>query len=173
MREKDGFQLGLLSLSLAASLYIEDCSLADFYLKLLSKHKIKFKHFSRYDKRLYDESLTGTDLQDAKQQGAAQRDQIMGFFRDMARQYPDRKSLDQIQADLNARIKDGEALLPRLKNISLIGEGGLLEGTFLQFDSFWFVIRASGTDAVLRYYINGLEVEEMEACQKSLMNLQI
>jgi len=173
MREKDGFQLGLLSLSLAASLFNDGQSIADFYLKLLSIHKIKYKHFNRYDKRLYDESLTGEALQDAKKQGANQRDRIMEFFRDLAGKFTARKSLEEIQTDLNARTKAGEAILPALKNISLIGKGGLLEGTFLQFESFWFVIRASGTDAVLRYYINGLDKEEMEACQKSLMNLKI
>jgi phosphomannomutase len=63
--------------------------------------------------------------------------------------------------------------LPTLKYVSLIGEGGLLEGTFFQFDSFWFVIRASGTDAVIRYYLNGERQEDLKAYGETLMNLSI
>jgi len=82
-------------------------------------------------------------------------------------------SLDEICKEINSKLDKNCKPLPKLYHICLIGKGGLLEGTFLQFKTFWFVIRASGTDAVLRYYINGQDKEEIIAYQESLMSLQI
>jgi phosphomannomutase len=181
MREKDGFQLGFLALSLAAWLYNKDNSFADYYRELIENKNIQNKYFYRDDKTLYDESLSGTKLQQAKKDGEDRRDKVMVFFHGLAKKYPAQMSLDQIQDDLNNRLAAGDVALPPLKNIRWIEDENkkdaeqfnMLEGAFLQFDNFWFVIRASGTDAVLRYYINGLDEEEVKACQKSLMNLQI
>lgn len=171
MREKDGFQFGLLALSLAASLYNADQSFADHYCDLIEKYKIKHKYYSRHDKRLYDESLTGIKRQNAKATGEKQRDKIMKFFNELAEKSSSYSSLEEIRDEINSKLKAGEKSLPVLKRICPIGKGTFLEGTFLEFDSFWFVIRASGTDAVLRYYINGQDRDEIEAYQKSLMSL--
>ncbi|MCK5508314.1 MAG: hypothetical protein KAI50_07310 [Desulfobacterales bacterium] len=173
LREKDGFQFGLLALSLAAFLYNSDQSFANYYCDLILKHNIKYKYFDRYDKRLYDERLSGQMLQNAKSKGKAKRDKVMKFFHDLAAKYPAGLSLDEICKEINSKLDKNCKPLPKLHHIRLIGKGTLLEGTFLQFKTFWFVIRASGTDAVLRYYMNGQDKEEIMAYQESLMNLQI
>jgi phosphomannomutase len=179
MREKDGFQFGLLTLCLSAMLFNSRRSFADHYCYLIEKKKIKNNYFLRYDKRLYDESLTGTQRKTAKKRGEAQRDNIMNFFNTLAEQYSQHKSLEVLRNEMNSRIpKRKKPLpllkpLPHLKYISLIGEGGLLEGAFFQFDSFWFVIRASGTDAVIRYYLNGDSQDDLSNYQETLMSLSI
>jgi len=181
MREKDGFQLGLLALSLGAWLHNENRFFADYYNEILATYKIKNKYFFRADKALYNESLSGAKLQAAKKKGEANRDGVMEFFHGLAKKCPTQMSLDQIQGELNNKLAKGDIALPQLKHIRWIEDDNRLEeetfnrlaGAFLQFDNFWFVIRASGTDAVLRYYISGLDREEIETCQQSLMNLQI
>jgi len=173
MREKDGFQLGLLSLSLAAYLYNSNQSFADHYCDLVVNYKIKHKYFNRYDKLLYDEGLTGNERKEAKINGEVRRDKVMQFFRDLAVKYPAEMSFDSIREKINSKLAKGDKALPLLKQIRLVGEGGLLEGTYLEFDTFWFVIRASGTDAVLRYYFNGQDKNEIGIYKKSLMNLLI
>jgi phosphomannomutase len=173
MREKDGFQFGLLTLSLASFLYNRKQTFADHYCEQIDNHKIKHKYFKRYDRRLYDESLTGIKRQEAKVKGIKKRDQIMEFFRNLAVQYSTGKSSEKICNEMNSKIAKGDKALPQLKRLSLIGEGSLLEGTFFEFNNFWFVIRASGTDAVLRYYLDGENREEIESYQKSLVNMLI
>jgi phosphomannomutase len=181
MREKDGFQLGILTLSLAARLYNQNSSFADYYCELLENYHIKNKYFFRIDKTLYNESLTAAKLQAAKKAGEADRDRVMEFFHSLAKKYPERMSLDQIEDQLNDKLAVGDVALPPLRHIRWIEDDNKQEddtfnrlaGAFLQFDNFWFVIRASGTDAVLRYYISGLDRKEIKACQKSLMNLKI
>ncbi len=173
LREKDGFQFGILTLSLAAALYNSDQYFADYYCDLITDHNIKFKYFNRYDKCLYDESLSGPMLQDAKKKGEATRDKVMKFFHDLAEKCPTLLSLDDIRNEINSKLDSNCEPLPKLDNIRLIGKGTLLEGTFLQFKTFWFVIRASGTDAVLRYYINGQDKEEIITYLESLMTLKI
>jgi phosphomannomutase len=37
------------------------------------------------------------------------------------------------------------------------------DGTYLDFGDCWFELRASGTDAVLRFYIEGKEKERLDA----------
>lgn len=173
MREKDAFQFGLLTLSTGAFLYNSNQSFADYYCNLIQKHNIRNKYFNRCDKKLYDESLLGVERQNAKKAGEARRDKVMQYFHDLAEKQTAGMTLKEISDEINSRRDNKSQTLPELKHICLIGKGTLLEGTFMQFESFWFVIRASGTDAVLRYYINGEDKEEMEACQEALMNIKL
>ena len=71
-------------------------------------------------------------------------------------------------AGLNSRLPSSEATLPQPTRICFVGDGTLLE-----FDTFWRVIMASGTDAVLRYYIEGDKKAEIEAALRSFINLRI
>jgi phosphomannomutase len=173
MREKDGFQFGLLTLCLAAQLFNTRRSFADYYCDLITEKEIKNKYFMRYDKRLYDESLTGIERKKAKERGEAQRDKLVHFFNSLPELYSQHQSLNLTLAEINSRVAEGDNPLPPLRHVSMIGEGGLLEGTFLQFDSFWFVFRASGTDAVIRYYLNGEKQDELNSFLKTLMGLSI
>ena len=71
---------------------------------------------------------------------------------------------------LNSKLLQNQAAQPpcRPKRICFVGDGSLVE-----FDTFWCVIRASGTDAVLRYYIDGTNKTETDSALKSLIALNI
>ena len=168
LREKDGMQLALMTLSLAAYLHNSTQSFADYYCNMIREHNIRHRHADRYDLRLYDESLTGEEREIAKSAGMIRRDKVMEFFRGLAQQASTARSLCDIRDEMNARLADGDKPLPCPQQICFIGDG-----TYLEFDSLWFLIRASGTDAVLRYYIEGQDKGEMDALQRSFLNMQI
>ncbi len=168
LREKDGMQFGLMALSLATYLYNSKRSFADYYCGLIKDHDIRNRFFNRRDIRLYDESLTGTELQNAKADGIKMRDRTMDFFMELAG-----KPLDEIRYEINSKIADAKRAIPRPKRACIVGEGKLLEGMLMEFDTFWFLIRASGTDALIRYYIEGKDKDEIKAYQQSLINLKI
>ncbi len=173
LREKDGMQFGIMALSLASRLFNSNRSFADYYCGLIKKYDIKNKFFKRKDIKLYDENLTGAELEKAKAIGINKRNAVMNFFKKLAEQASDGKSLREILDAINSKLTSGDKAIPEFKRISNIGEGKLLEGTFMEFKDFWFVIRASGTDALLRYYIEGKDKDEITAYQQSLINLKI
>ena len=45
--------------------------------------------------------------------------------------------------------------------------------TFVEFDSLWFELRASGTDAVLRYYMEGRDPELVAELNEAFTRLKI
>jgi len=173
LREKDGMQFGLMALSLATHLYNSNQSFADYYCSLIEKHNIRNRFFNRRDILLYDEHLTGPTREKAKSAGISKRDLTMGFFKKLAEQASAGKSPAEIRYEINSRLADTDKAIPKPKRVCLVGEGKLLEGTLMEFDDFWALIRASGTDALLRYYIEGKDKGEIEAYQKSLINLKI
>lgn len=168
MREKDGMQLALFTLSLAAHLHNSGSSFADFYCQRVSRNRIKNRYFNRRDVLLYDESLVGAERQAAKDAGMLKRDHVMIFFQGLAERFASGESLDKIGDEVNSRLAAGDKPLPHPKKICYLGDGTLIE-----CEPFWYVIRASGTDAVLRYYIEGKDKQELDAAQKSLVNMRI
>lgn len=174
LREKDGMQFGLMTLSLATHLHNTDRSFADYYCDLIERYDIRNRFFVRRDERLYDEKLPpGSEREKAKGEGFKKRDIIMAFFKRLAEEASLGRSLDEIRDELNSRLTDRNRALPTPNRVCLVGTGKLLEGTVMEFDSFWFLIRASGTDALLRYYIEGKNKGEIEAYQRTLINLRI
>jgi phosphomannomutase len=173
LREKDGFQFSLMTLSLAAHLYNSNRSFADYYCSLIEEHNIQNRFFNRKDVRLYDESLTGPAREKAKSNGEKKRDKVMDFYRELAKEASSGKSLDEVHDKINSLLDKGDKAIPKPKRVCVVGEGKLLEGTFMEFDNFWFLIRASGTDALLRYYIEGKDKDEIKAYQQSFINLRI
>jgi phosphomannomutase len=167
LREKDAMQVGALALSLAAHLYNSNGSFASFYCDAIAENDIKDKYFDRRDVRLYDESLLGTERQTAKQAGVKKRDSVMAFFRNLAEKFAS-NPIDDVQNELNSRLPSNDAVMPRPRKICDVGDGTLLE-----FETFWCVIRASGTDAVLRYYIEGATKEGVEVALKSLISMRV
>jgi len=47
------------------------------------------------------------------------------------------------------------------------------DGTLIEFAGQWFELRASGTDAVLRYYMEGLDPAGVGAINSALVALDI
>lgn len=174
LREKDGMQFGLVTLALATHLYNNQQSLSDYYCDLVEKHDIRHRFFNRRDITLYKEDLMDPEeLKKAKSDGESKRDITMDFFKKLAEQATAGKPLDEIRDMINAKLAEGCTYIPKLKRICNIGEGKQLEGTLMEFDDFWLLIRASGTDALLRYYIEGKDKDVTKAYQQSLINLKI
>jgi phosphomannomutase len=169
LREKDGLQVGLIMMSLAAKLKKDDSSLADYYSSIVKDKKIRWLHYIRKDLTLYDESLLGTALDDAKKEGMRKRDLAMDFFKNLVNDFNKGIStLEQLSTRIN-RIAPpgGKGVFPGVSNAKWIGDGTMLECADLRF-----ILRASGTDAVLRYYIEGKEKESMQTVLDMLTKLK-
>ena len=143
-KEKDGMQIGVMALCLAARLRVQDDSFAGYYLELLEKFESRYRFYERRDITLFDESLQGPARDKAKAAGNARKDATVAFFATLEGKVPAEAS-----ALLLDRMPEGSAL-PTINRVFHAGDG-----TYIEFDSLWFELRASGTDAVLRYYMEG------------------
>ncbi len=143
-KEKDGMQVGVLSLALAARLHREGSSFARYYLDRLDRYDITHRFYERRDVTLADESLRGAARDAARAVGNAKKEATVAFFRSLEAMTP-----AAAEAALRARLPAGTPL-PPVRRIFWAGDGTLIE-----FDGQWFMLRASGTDAVLRYYMEG------------------
>jgi len=143
-KEKDGMQIGVMALCLAARLHATGSSFAGYYLELLEKYETRYRFYERRDITLFDESLQGAARNEAKAAGNARKETTVAFFATLEGMDPTAAS--EILVD---RMPEGSAL-PTIKRVFHAGDG-----TYIEFDSLWFELRASGTDAVLRYYMEG------------------
>jgi phosphomannomutase len=161
MKEKDGFQVGLAVMALAARLFLEEKSFARFYVDEIDRNQITYRHYERMDVTLYDESLPPEALAAAKEEGLARRDRVVAFFRSLVD-----RPLEEVSILL--KEKNPQVSLPPVKKILWAGDG-----TLIDFEEMWWEVRASGTDAVLRYYIEGRERDVIRAVNRSMgrMNL--
>ena len=58
--------------------------------------------------------------------------------------------------------------LPEIRRIFHAGDG-----TFIEFAEQWFELRASGTDAVLRFYMEGRDREQVAVLNAAFAGLDI
>jgi phosphomannomutase len=169
LREKDAMQLGLLSLCLAATLHKPRVSFARHYCDLLAQKGITFIHYSRSDVPLYDESRMGAELRAAKQEGFRKRDQVMEFFGRLADEHKTGGlSLEGVRDEINRRTPADKAKLPPLQRVCRAGDDLLLHGVIFETIDLRIIVRASGTDALLRYYVEGTDRETVLAVQETL-----
>ena len=161
MKEKDGMQIAAVILGLAAKLYLEGKSFAEFYDEIIEKHDITFRYYDRMDVKLYDENLPPDELKDARNKGIEKRDRTVAFFKSLIGKEP-----EDVRNILNSKTEDFE--FPPLNKIQWAGDG-----TLMDFEDFWWEIRASGTDAVLRYYIEGRDKEKLFKINNKFKELDI
>jgi phosphomannomutase len=161
MKEKDGFQIGLAVMALAARLYLERRSFAEFYLSGLQAYDIAYRHYERLDVTLYDENLPPDRLPAARAAGIERRDRIVGFFKALC----DRPT-EEVERLLKGKLPG--ISLPRLQAVRWAGDGTLME-----FEGMWWELRASGTDAVLRYYIEGRDRAKIRAANRALVGMDL
>ncbi|MHB8077958.1 MAG: phosphohexomutase domain-containing protein [Candidatus Krumholzibacteriia bacterium] len=159
-KEKDGMQVGVLALALAARLHREGGSFARYYLELLDRYEITHRFYERRDVILADESLRGAEREVARAAGHAKKEATVAFFRALEALTP-----AAAEAALRARLPHG-APLPAVRQVCWAGDGTLIE-----FDGQWFMLRASGTDAVLRYYMEGRQREAVSGLNAALAGL--
>jgi phosphomannomutase len=161
-KEKDAMQIGVMSLCLAARLYREGSSFAEYYLRLLEEYDTRYRFYERQDITLFDEALQGDERESAKAAGNRLKEATVAFF----------ASLEGVDPSEAAKILGG--LLPEsttLPEIHRVFHAG--DGTFIEFEEQWFELRASGTDAVLRFYMEGMDKEQVAALNSAFANMKI
>ena len=161
-KEKDAMQVGVLALCLAARLFREGRSFAGYYLDLLREYRVRWRFYERRDVTLFDESLKGTARQAARDAGNRRKEATVAFFAALIGQ-----TSAAIAGALAARLPAGVAL-PEVARCFDAGDGTLLE-----MDGVWFELRASGTDAVLRYYMEGEDRARVSALNEAFARLRI
>jgi phosphomannomutase len=169
LREKDGLQMSLIAWAMAASLHRSGVSLAEQYCDVISRRKIQYRYNERFDIPLYNESLTGSELQRAKAEGIQKRDRAVAFFREAATafaagQRSESSVRDQLLAANPVAARDA---VPPIKHAAWIGDGSLFDMVGARL-----IIRASGTDALLRYYIEATNRESLGALQQFVAGLR-
>jgi phosphomannomutase len=168
LKEKDAMQIGVAAMSLINDIKAKDKSVAEYYIDLLETNDIKYRYYHREDVVLYDESIVDPEKrQKAKMAGFAKRDRLVGFFKALAEAHQNgNKSLADIRAELQSSIQTN-ALFDEVKNIFWAGDG-----TFIEFLNYWFELRASGTDALLRYYLEGNSEETLNSVLQGLLSIE-
>jgi phosphomannomutase len=161
-KEKDGMQIGLLSLALAAQIHNRGGSFAQYYLDRLERYDIRHRFYERQDVMLYDESLRGDARVAAQAEGNRRKDATVDFFAALEGLSPD-KTATRLTAAASADLP--------MSGIRACFHAG--DGTLIEFDDGWFELRASGTDAVLRYYMEGMEQAAVNRLNTALVNLKI
>jgi phosphomannomutase len=145
MKEKDGMQVAMMNLGIVSKLFLEGKSYAQLYIEKIEEYDIQFRYYSRIDKKLFDESLTGEAREKAKAIGNQAKDYMVETFKSLTKE----RSPENVRQALQTLVGDG-APIPEINRVFWAGDG-----TYIDFGPFWFELRASGTDAVLRFYIEG------------------
>ena len=153
LKEKDAMQIALMNLGIMGKLYLEGKSFAEFYIQKIEEFDIRYRFYERIDKKLFDESLTGKARERARALGNEVKEFMIEAFQALTRGEPVRS----VQRTLQSMVGDG-VTIPEIKRVFWAGDG-----TYIDFGHFWFELRASGTDAVLRFYIEGKEQETLHA----------
>lgn len=161
-KEKDAMQIGVMALCLAARLHNTAGSFAGYYLELLEKFETRYRFYERRDVTLFDESLKGEARDAAKAAGNARKEATVAFFATLEGKEP-----AQVEHILKERLSDPN-LLPAIQRVFHAGDG-----TFIEFENQWFELRASGTDAVLRYYMEGRDRHLVEGLNEALEKMEI
>ncbi len=161
IKEKDGMQVATVILGLAAKLYLEGTSFAEFYTHLIEKYDITYRFYDRMDVTLYNENLPSEELKAAKAAGLLKRDRVVAFFKSLVGKSP-------FEAGELLNSKAGNFIFPKIVKIQWAGDG-----TLIDFEDFWWEVRASGTDAVLRYYIEGRDKQKLLEINNKFRELDI
>ncbi|MBM4129527.1 hypothetical protein FJ250_00650, partial [bacterium] len=163
-KEKDAMQIGVLALCLAARLHAAGDSFAGWYLAALDRCEATFRFYERRDLTLFDESLKGAERAAAQAAGNARKEATVAFFAALEGRDP-----GEVAAALRAALPTLPAgrELPPVQRAYRAGDGTLIE-----FAGLWFELRASGTDAVLRYYMEGRDAATVGALNEAFTRLR-
>jgi phosphomannomutase len=132
-----------------SKLFLEGKSYAREYIDKIEEYKIQFRYYSRIDKKLFEESLMGEAREKAKDVGNRGKEYMVETFKSFTREKSPHAVRQALQELVGEQVK-----IPEIKRVFWAGDG-----TYIDFESFWFELRASGTDAVLRFYIEGKDKE--------------
>ena len=113
------------------------------------------------DKTLFDEKLIGEAREKAKEIGNKVKDYTVDVFKAMIQKKSPREAQKALQKLVGERVK-----VPEIKGIFWAGDG-----TYIDFGTMWFELRASGTDAVLRFYIEGKDKAFLDSLNRAFVSI--
>jgi phosphomannomutase len=161
-KEKDAMQIGVMALCLAARLHREGRSWAAYYRDLLEEHDVRWRFYERRDVTLFDESLKGEAREQARAAGNRRKEETVAWFAALEGRDP-----EDVRAALQDALPEGVEAPPVVRCF----HAG--DGTLIEFAGQWFELRASGTDAVLRFYMEGEDAGRVTALNQALAHLDI
>jgi len=161
-KEKDAMQIGVLALCLGARLHVDGDSFAGYYLAALDRYDTTYRFYERRDLTLFDEALKGDARGAAKAAGNARKERTVAFFASL-----EGRSAQEITATLRAGLP-ADVALPPVERAFRAGDG-----TMIEFAGLWFELRASGTDAVLRYYMEGRDAATVGALNEAFTRMNL
>lgn len=155
-------QIGVMALCLAARLHGQGTSFAEHYLRLLEENGTKYRFYERRDITLFDEALQGAARSEARVAGNRLKEATVAFFASLEGLEPSRA------AAILQPLLPAEVELPVIRRVFHAGDG-----TFIEFENQWFELRASGTDAVLRFYMEGSDQDRVAELNAAFAALQV
>lgn len=155
-------QIGVMCLGLAARLHNRGDSFAGYYLDLLAEYETRYRFYERRDITLFDESLKGEARTAAQAAGNARKEATVAFFTGLEGMAPDAAA-----ARLLDHLPEG-VVLPLIRRVFHAGDG-----TFIECEGLWFELRASGTDAVLRFYMEGRDAETVAKLNEAFTRIEV
>ena len=161
MKEKDGMQIALMNLGVMSKLYLEKKSFAELYVEKIEEYDIRYRYYGRIDKTLFEESLTGEAREKAKAIGNKAKDYVVDAFKALTRKKSPQEARDALQKLVGEGVR-----VPEIKRVFWAGDG-----TYIDFGTMWFELRASGTDAVLRFYIEGRDKAFLDSLNKAFVGI--
>ena len=161
MKEKDGMQIALMNLGVMSKLYLEKKSFAELYVEKIEEYDIRYRYYGRIDKTLFEESLTGEAREKAKAIGNKAKDYMVDAFKVLTRKKSPQEARDALQKLVGEGVR-----VPEIKRVFWAGDG-----TYIDFGTMWFELRASGTDAVLRFYIEGRDKAFLDSLNKAFVEI--
>lgn len=161
-KEKDGMQIGVMALCLAARLHRRGQSWAAHYLDLLEAHDVRWRFYERRDITLFDEALKGAARDHAQAEGNRLKEATVAWFAALESRPP-----AAVDDALAAALREPQDL-PKVSRCFRAGDG-----TMIEFDGQWFELRASGTDAVLRFYMEGDDADRVARVNEAFTQMRI
>jgi phosphomannomutase len=161
MKEKDGMQIALMNLGVMSKLYLEKKSFAELYVEKIEEYDIQYRYYERIDKTLFEESLIGEAREKAQAIGNKSKDYTVEAFKALVGKASPREAQEALQKLVGEGVK-----VPEIKRVFWAGDG-----TYIDFGALWFELRASGTDAVLRFYIEGKDKAFLDILNKAFVGI--
>lgn len=161
MKEKDGMQIALMNLGAMSKLYLENKSFAELYVEKIEEYDIQYRYYSRIDKALFDESLVGEGRERAKTIGNKAKDYTVDAFKALTLKESPGEAQEALQKLVGESVR-----VPEIQKVFWAGDG-----TYIDFGTLWFELRASGTDAVLRFYIEGRDKKFLDTLNKAFVGI--
>ena len=73
--------------------------------------------------------------------------------------------------EINSKVDDKEGIIEKLKQKYSDGKISLLDGVSVEYDDWWFNVRPSNTESLLRLNLEAKTKEKMEEKKKEVLEI--